>query len=113
MVYFSTATKHRSRDASWSIIAPPFITPSSGGKNKGDRRRKEFPFAKGNETKRLNLQRRQSLSSRKEFPFEKGIETYCRKRGGSYGGTGRKEFPFAKGIETNQPSEEDNCGKKM
>ena len=25
MVYFSTATKRRSRAASWSIIAPPFI----------------------------------------------------------------------------------------
>ncbi len=25
VVYFSTATNHRSRGASWSIIAPPFI----------------------------------------------------------------------------------------
>jgi hypothetical protein len=28
VVYFSTATKRRSRGASWSIIAPPFIKPA-------------------------------------------------------------------------------------
>ena len=30
VVYFSTATKRRSRGASWSIIAPPFINGISG-----------------------------------------------------------------------------------
>jgi len=29
VVYFSTATKRRSRAASWSIIAPPFILKTS------------------------------------------------------------------------------------
>lgn len=34
VVYFSTATKHRSRGASWSIIAPPFIPEGLGKKTR-------------------------------------------------------------------------------